>query len=153
MTKPVSRSRKPKLEWTLVCVTQKGSVSMLRDLDLYTARETYKRLRPYEYPREHIFPDCEECGRYGWSWSGGGATYSSNDDRLDKVEVIGPPGKNLDPWHGVEPAIIDMTHLCRCGNRKPPVPTWDETRKDFWNNPKLWDKIDDPKRQMCWMLT
>jgi hypothetical protein len=137
--------------WHLVCITRLGKVSMLRDLDLVTARETYKRLRGEDHPKQYVFSDCK-CGKYGWSWIGDGGSYGPHDDWLEKVEVIGPQGKSLedlDPWHGVAPHIIDMTHLCRCGHRKGPEPKWDASRTDFWNNPKLWEGID-PTKQMCW---
>lgn len=111
--------------WNLICITRKGKVSMLRDLDLYTARETYKRLRPESYPVSYKFPDCEKCAGGGWCWSTSSGFYSSDDDGLDRVEIVGPPGENLDPWHGVEPRIRDMTHLCRCP--KPETFEWPAT--------------------------
>ncbi len=139
-----SRFDPARKEWHLVCITRKGKVSMLSNLDLRTARETYKRLLPGERPEKRVFPDCQKCGEHEWSW--GGWCSGGDGDRLEKVEVVGPEGEKLDPWFGVEPRIIDMGHLCKC----PPEPKpWDETRTDFWNNPKLWDGID-PVTRLCW---
>jgi hypothetical protein len=124
---------------------------MLRDLTLYEAREAYKRLRPDDHPKSYVFSDCE-CGKNGWSWGGFGRSYGPHDDWLEKISVIGPNGANLkelDPWFGVAPCMVDMTYLCRCGHRKGPEPPWDQSRTDFWNDPKLWDGID-PTKQMCW---
>lgn len=151
-----------KEEWHLVCITRKGKVSILRNLDLRTARETYKRLLPGTHPEDHQF--CEQCSKKNGgirSWSGGGWCSSSDSDRLERVEAVGPEGVKLDPWHGVKPRVI---FHCRVGepiwnNRGdvigyvPPHPKpelkWEEGRSDFWNNPKLWDGID-PTKQMCW---
>lgn len=148
-------------EWHLVCITRKGKVSMLKNLDLRTARETYKRLLPSTYPVDHRF--CEICDKESggsWSW-GGGYCSSSDSDRLEKVEALGPEGVKLDPWHGVAPRVI---FHCRVGEprwnsrgemigRVPehpkPEPKWDASRADFWNNPKLWDGID-PTKKKCW---
>ncbi len=92
-------------DWHLICITRNGKVSILKNLDLRTARETYKKLQPETRPKEYIYPECSS-----WSWSGGGFIIyeSSNDDKLDKVEAIGPEGVDLDPWFGVEPQIIDL---------------------------------------------
>lgn len=165
-------TRKPaeKREWHLVCVTRKGKVSMLQNLTLTMARETYKRLRPDERPERHIWPEeCVECGNSGsWVWSCGYG-YTSSGDGLERVDVIGPPGKQLDPWHGVKPIVIDMTYRAqcgRCGNNgrprpdapklpttaKPAVARWDRKRTDFWNHPRLWDRVKDTHRQPCWEM-
>lgn len=29
--------------------------------------------------------------------------------------------------------------------------SYSPTRPDFWNDPRLWDGITDPRKQMCWM--
>lgn len=151
-------------EWHLICITRKGKVSILKNLDLRSARETYKKLLPSTHPEDHQF--CEECSKK----NGGGFCYSSgwcsssNEDRLDRIEIVGPEGADLDPWHGVAPKVF---FHCDAGtpiwdNRgnlighvpphPKPEPAWDEGRADFWNNPKLWEGID-PTRQMCWRRT
>lgn len=113
------RTPRPKLEWHLICITRLGKVSMLRDLDLFTARETYKRLRPEEHPEEWDIRKCLRTGEKPTSWHGGfvmgsmGRSYGPHDDWLEKVEVVGPHGVKLDPWHGVPPHIRVMR--CQCG--------------------------------------
>jgi hypothetical protein len=141
----------PNAVWHLLCITRLGKVSMLRDLTLYEAREAYKRLKPDTHPQKWVDPNCEKCkelaqrqGFYGSSFVSC-RSYGPHDDWLDKVEVIGPSGLALDPWYGVEPEI---RHIYHCSCPPPPLP-WDETRADFWNNPKLWDGID-PTKQVCW---
>jgi hypothetical protein len=32
----------------------------------------------------------------------------------------------------------------------PESEPWGLHRKDFWNDPHLWDDITDPWREMCW---
>lgn len=87
-------------EWSLVAFTHNGKVSILKNLDTYTARETYKKLKPDECPKEYIWP---ACGQHTWS-SGrriGGA-------EIDRVEIIGPAGQQLDPWQGVAPTVMNF---------------------------------------------
>jgi len=92
-------------EWSLVTVTHKGTVSILRNLDTYTAREAYKRLRPDKRPEKIIWPACG-----GLSWSGG-YSHSINENAIAKVEIIGPAGQDLDPWFGVAPRIVDLAAM------------------------------------------
>src|ERR1044072_1394313 len=61
-------------EWHLVCITKKGKVSILKNLDLRSAREAYKRLLPGTYPEDHQF--CAECSKE----SGGLFNYSRGCD-------------------------------------------------------------------------
>ncbi len=92
-------------DWHLVCVTRLGRVSILKNLDLRTARETYKKLRPEEYPEKVILSEDDENNElhhFGW-----GRTYGKDDDFLNEVHPIGPEGMELDPWHGVTPRVID----------------------------------------------
>lgn len=180
-----TKPRVEKKEWHLVCVTRKGKVSMLQNLTMTVARETYKRLRPGEHPEDHKFEKCKVTGEKYCQFSdrGGCWSYDSDDDHLDRVDIIGPLGKALDPWFGVEPRVIK--HVCRCeelyreGSIRtadgtilraplkkpstaatpvmepapaPKVPRWDKRRADFWNNPRLWDRIRDTRKQMCWEM-
>lgn len=106
MTDQPKRTRKPKAEWHLVCITRNGKVSMLKNLDLFTARETYKKLLPGTHPKRHIWPECNIRS----SWGFGRMTIGSSrddGDGLERVEVVGPEGVELDPWCGVEPRVID----------------------------------------------
>lgn len=96
-------------DWHLVCVTRHGKVSILKNLDLRTARETYKTLMPDERPETYKYPDCDECRRFG-AIRYGGFTSSSDRDCLKRVEAIGPEGEDLDPWFGVEPRLVDLSH-------------------------------------------
>lgn len=160
-------------KWALVCVSKKAGVSILKDLDTYTARETYRRLCPDQAPREHIFPEeydgweeddaLDEAEwlfrfphfhrinfRFGQALCGYSGSY---DDRI-RIEVIGPEGEELDPWAGVDPIIHDYRtprqKVGMEGKRQAEEDAkWDPSRTDFWNNPALWDGID-PRKGVCW---
>lgn len=91
-------------KWSLVCETRLGKVSILRDLSTPEARETYKRLKPDTRPEKHIWPEDRNSAIGTWSM---GRSYGPTDDWLDKVHIISHDGSELEPWHGVEPKIID----------------------------------------------
>lgn len=171
-------SRKPKTgspatDWHLICVTRQGKVSMLQNLTLTVARETYQRLLPHTHPVKHVPPKCRQGDKItiigdlefdDWSPSCKSdpdrhercfVTYGRSDreDGLERVDVVGPKGRELNPWAGVEPREIH--HHCWCdlpadSPPAPPRPRWDRKRTDFWNHPRLWDRVKDPHRQMCW---
>jgi len=107
-------SEKAETCWHLVCITRLCRVSMLKHLDLRTARETYKRLMPDEHPKDYKFPDCERCRYRGLNSVGFGRSYGPNDDWLERVDAIGPEGQELEPWKGVKPRLIDMSYMCQC---------------------------------------
>lgn len=108
---------RPKLEWHLICVTRLGKVSILKDLDLFTAREAYKRLQPDTRPKKYNLGKClrtgEEAGSFSHSY-GWVSSFGKHDDWLEKVEAIGPSGLELDPWHGVQPRVIAAECDCGC---------------------------------------
>ncbi len=192
--KPMPRKPSEKREWHLVCITRKGKVSMLDNLTLTMARETYKKLLPGTYPVNYYHPKCRggklavdrhtmECkaleDHYSGGWVSCGDGKDREPDRLEKVEALGPKGKELNPWAGCKPREVRMH--CHCKEKQTPaavmkqaemqialtgamvvkdtVPRpkrratiWLRHRTDFWNHPRLWDRVKDPHRQLCWEM-
>lgn len=91
--------------WHIVSETRLGRISILKNLDEHTARETYKRLRPDDHPKTYI----PSKGSVDTTYSYVGNSYGANDDWLQKVHVIGPEGIELDPWAGVEPRVVNLS--------------------------------------------
>jgi hypothetical protein len=97
--------------WNILTITRGGKVSILRDLDLELARSTYKALRPHEHPTTWLKPECCKddenrmyVGEGGWSMI--------DDGTIDQVHVFGPPGEELNAWHGVTPKV--KYYRCTC---------------------------------------
>ena len=125
-------------DWHLVCITRKGQVSMLKNLDLRTARETYKRLLPDTRPVEYIRTECRS---YSGVWGYGSQMFSSSscdDDGLEKVEIIGPDGVELDPWHGVAPKVVDQRASHENGVRHGLIQCEDCAAKGIDLAPREW---------------
>lgn len=95
--------------WHLLVTTRKGKVSILQNLDARTARQAYQRLMPDTRPVEYI--NVPESG--SWGYCTGGRIASRDDDWVQKVDILGPEGAELNPWHGVQPAIIDVDEIRR----------------------------------------
>jgi len=87
--------------WHILTVTRGGKVSMIKNLDAPTARQSYRRLRPDRHPKEYI--NIPESG----SWTRNSISHCSDSD-IEKVDIIGPEGCELKPWEGVKPHIIDL---------------------------------------------
>ena len=94
--------------WHIMTVTRGGTVSLLRNLDAPTARAAYQRLRPNEWPQKYVgLPEADDPDfKGGFSWSSMGRTCRDGD--IEKVEILGPEGAELDPWRGVERRIVNM---------------------------------------------
>ena len=88
-------------EWHLLCTTNRGKVSILKNLDLDTARQAYRKLMPHTYPVKHI--NAEYASNCGYAE----CSYGEESEKLQKVDVLGPDGLELDPWFGFEPHVID----------------------------------------------
>lgn len=99
--------------WHILTVTRGGTVSILKNLDAPTARQTYQRLRPDSRPTKSInrpvLPESQ-----GISWSGGWGHCGDGD--ITKVDIIGPEGADLDPWRGVPPLLLDLTATWASGH-------------------------------------
>lgn len=127
--------------WHLIYQTRLGRVSILKNLDTRTARETYRRLKPDTRPKEYIYPTKED------GYQGGGISYGhsfsmgSNDDRLSSVHVIAPAGKQLDPWKGVDPEIVDLRKIWLMQQEQERAyleQSADLVRKPIRVNPSAW---------------
>ncbi|WP_066120517.1 hypothetical protein [Blastomonas sp. CCH2-A2] len=134
--------------WHLVCQTRLGRVSILKNLDTETARLTYQRLRPDEHPEEYIYPQSfYETGSWSGCSFGRSRSYSANDDWLEKVHVIGPPGAKLDPWAGVAPRIVDLRTPEERAAEAEIKKFESGERLDVWNYPRRWEGVADPHTQ------
>jgi hypothetical protein len=89
--------------WHLLCRTEGGKVSILKNLDAPTARQAYRKLRPDTKPAKYL-----RRPKGGVGWSGG--LFQVSDSHIRSVDILGPEGVELDPWKGVEPDYFDLGH-------------------------------------------
>ncbi|WP_343518073.1 hypothetical protein [Sphingomonas sp.] len=92
-------------------------VSILKNLDLLSARETYKALLPGTKPKIYQQVPCTRPRASGMirGASMGWSSIDPDRDYLKRIEPLGPAGAKLDPWHGVEPDLVKV--FCECGCR------------------------------------
>lgn len=90
--------------WHIMTVSRGGTVSILKNLDAFSARECYKRLKPDSHPRQYINWVQQKRGLIA-----AGGWRNCQDGDIVQVKIIGPEGAELDPWKGVPPKIIDLS--------------------------------------------
>ena len=87
--------------WHLMITAYSGAVSILQNLDAPTARQAYRSLKPDSWPT--VYLNLEP----GMGVCRDGSRAIINSEAADVV-IIGPEGRELDPWRGVEPLTYDV---------------------------------------------
>lgn len=90
--------------WHLLCRTYGGKVSIIKNLDAPSARQAYQKLLPRSHPERYLNPP--KNGSINW---GSGGCFGPSDNAIDRVDILGPEGVELDPWRGVEPHYYDLS--------------------------------------------